>query len=388
MRRLSVLLAAMGVALVLAGGTVFAQSDGGDGAAFSGAGAFTASPLEADAGQRLTTAAVAPEWHMSRESNTGYRHAFTGQWALLTGERIGYWGASDASYPRVGDLYYGGAEVFNYGNPTDANGVTTANFEVKLPVNTRFDVNTAVLQRKIRCYWFHPESNTGGEFTGARFQGNGCPLRPTTGGIYGTRFLPPTNDGTWRIPAGYGISVVFPLVSTAPLKGYANVPAPACIVGAVWAAGGGTPDGRVWDAPTTGDACPLPQYHGTDRAVIVSPDITRPRVTRVAPAENATGVAPGANVTAFFSETMQKGSVSSRTVKLYRKGSATALAATVTYDATLKRVVLNPRANLLRGKVYKAVVTSGARDLAGNPLDQNPRVAGNQPKTWFFTTRK
>lgn len=282
MRRLVILLAVMVVALVLAGGTVFAESGEGN-VAGSETKAFTASPLEGDAGQRLSAAAAAaPEWQMSRESNTGYRHVFTGQWTPLTGERVGYWGASDASYPRAGDLYYGGAEIFNYGNPTSANGITTANFEVKLPSNTRFDVNPNILKQKIRCYWFRPSNNTSGEFTGARFQGNGCPIRPTSGGIHGTRFLPPTNNGTWRIPAGYGISVTFPIVSTAPLKGYANIPAPACIIGSVWAAGGGTPDGRVWDAPTAGERCPLPQYHGTDRPVIVSPN-TAPRISAVRP---------------------------------------------------------------------------------------------------------
>ena len=36
---------------------------------------------------------------------------------------------------------------------------------------------------------------------------------------------------------------------------------------------------------------------------------------------------------------------------------------------------------------YKAVVTTGARDLAGNQLDQNPTKAGKQQKTWTFKTR-
>jgi hypothetical protein len=35
---------------------------------------------------------------------------------------------------------------------------------------------------------------------------------------------------------------------------------------------------------------------------------------------------------------------------------------------------------------YRAVVTIGARDLAGNPLDQNGSAVGDQPKAWFFTT--
>ena len=58
------------------------------------------------------------------------------------------------------------------------------------------------------------------------------------------------------------------------------------------------------------------------------------------------------------------------------------------YDPSTRKAVLNPDANLQRGARYKAVVTTGARDLAGNRLDQNPALTGNQPKQWSFTVRK
>jgi hypothetical protein len=118
----------------------------------------------------------------------------------------------------------------------------------------------------------------------------------------------------------------------------------------------------------------------------VTVDATQPTVSRVVPAENARGVAPGANVTAVFSEAMNADSID-EAVKLYKKGSTTALVATLTYDATAKRAVLNPSANLRRGVTYKAVVGTGVRDLAGNALDQDPSLAGNQQKAWFFTVR-
>lgn len=114
-------------------------------------------------------------------------------------------------------------------------------------------------------------------------------------------------------------------------------------------------------------------------------DTTRPRVNRVIPTENATGIAPGSNIAALFSEAMKGGSINVSTVKLFKKGANTALPATVSYDAGTKRAVLNPDANLQRGTTYKAVVTTGARDLAGNQLDQNPTLSGSQPKAWFFT---
>ena len=34
---------------------------------------------------------------------------------------------------------------------------------------------------------------------------------------------------------------------------------------------------------------------------------------------------------------------------------------------------------------YKALVTTGATDLAGNPLDQHSTTTGLQQKGWFFT---
>ena len=116
-------------------------------------------------------------------------------------------------------------------------------------------------------------------------------------------------------------------------------------------------------------------------------DTTAPRVKRVVPAENATGIAPGANVSAFFSEAMRRGSINTNTIKLFKAGATTPLAAVVSYDASTKKAVLNPNANLQRGAKYKAVVTTGTKDLAGNRLDQNTTLSGNQQKTWFFTVR-
>jgi hypothetical protein len=40
------------------------------------------------------------------------------------------------------------------------------------------------------------------------------------------------------------------------------------------------------------------------------------------------------------------------------------------------------------GATYVATVTTGAKDLAGNALDQDQSLAGKQPKSWKFTIRK
>ena len=119
----------------------------------------------------------------------------------------------------------------------------------------------------------------------------------------------------------------------------------------------------------------------------ITTDSTAPTVTSVNPANNATGVGLAANVRATFSEVMSDPSINSNTFKLFRAGTTTAVGASVTYDTPTK-ATLNPNNNLRPGTKYKAVVTTAARDLAGNRLDQKPGISGNQQKEWFFTTRR
>ena len=113
-----------------------------------------------------------------------------------------------------------------------------------------------------------------------------------------------------------------------------------------------------------------------------------PRVNRVNPAENATGVAARANVSAFFSEDMRASTINANTVKLVKKGTTAKVPAKVTYVAAKKQVILNPDANLKPGATYVATVTAGAKDLADNRLDQDPNAAGNQQKVWKFTVKR
>jgi len=117
-------------------------------------------------------------------------------------------------------------------------------------------------------------------------------------------------------------------------------------------------------------------------------DMTPPAVTDTTPANLATGVLPAANVTATFSEPMSAATINPTNVKIRKNGTTTFLSATLTYDAANKRAVLNPNANLQAGATYIVTVGIGAKDVAGNALDQNPSLAGSQPKTWRFTVRK
>jgi Tol biopolymer transport system component len=125
-------------------------------------------------------------------------------------------------------------------------------------------------------------------------------------------------------------------------------------------------------------------------------DTTAPKVKSTSPANNATMIAPGVNVTATFTEAMDASptatdgdpsTITGTTFKLMKAGTTTAIGAVVSYNTTSKKATLNPNANLQLGTKYKAVVTTGAQDLAGNRLDQNPATAGLQQKAWTFTIR-
>jgi hypothetical protein len=96
---------------------------------------------------------------------------------------------------------------------------------------------------------------------------------------------------------------------------------------------------------------------------------------------------PGANLTATFTEAMKANSINGTTVKLFRAGTTTVIGVVMSYDATAKKAILSPNANLRLGTKYKAVVTTGAQDVAGNRLDQNSSLSGLQQKGWTFTIR-
>ena len=152
------------------------------------------------------------------------------------------------------------------------------------------------------------------------------------------------------------------------------------------------PDGYDWQfvtAPggTVADAG-SGQCHGAPSAPPPPPtDTTAPTVTSTVPRSNATGVDPAANLTATFSEDMTASSINAKTFKLTEKGSTTKLSAAIGYDAGTHSATLDPANSLRTGVTYKAVVTTGAKDLAGNLLDQNSTKTGLQQKTWLFTVR-
>jgi Bacterial Ig-like domain len=143
-----------------------------------------------------------------------------------------------------------------------------------------------------------------------------------------------------------------------------------------------------------GNVEPTPAGHGW----LIDPDTTAPKVMSTSPANTTTGIATTANVTATFSEAMDARSpdgdpstinaTTFKLVKLNSDGTTTRVTAAVSYAAATKKAILNPESNLSSGRTYKATVTTGAQDLAGNALDQDQTpTTPNQPKNWKFTVQ-
>jgi hypothetical protein len=112
----------------------------------------------------------------------------------------------------------------------------------------------------------------------------------------------------------------------------------------------------------------------------VVPDTTKPTVISTIPANGVGGVPINQAVSATFSEAMDPATINLTTFTLVGPGG-TAVPGLVTYAGIANTATFTPTANLLPNTLYTATVTTGATDLAGNPLG-----AGIVPNPWSFTT--
>lgn len=109
-------------------------------------------------------------------------------------------------------------------------------------------------------------------------------------------------------------------------------------------------------------------------------DTTAPRASKVKPAKNATGVKPTAKVKVFATESLDKATVTKKTVVL-KKGSKK-VKAKVSYADGKHVITLKPNQRLSPGK-YKVSVSTKVTDLVGNGLDAKPKP-GAQALKWSF----
>jgi hypothetical protein len=110
-------------------------------------------------------------------------------------------------------------------------------------------------------------------------------------------------------------------------------------------------------------------------------DTTAPTLVDRSPKDRATGVSVGTNVTATFSEEMAPTTITRDTFRLLREVNGVferVSAVAVRYDAATKTATLDPNSDLVANATYKAVITVGAKDLAGNAVVR--------PQVWYFTT--
>ncbi|HEY7313483.1 MAG TPA: Ig-like domain-containing protein, partial [Gemmataceae bacterium] len=134
---------------------------------------------------------------------------------------------------------------------------------------------------------------------------------------------------------------------------------------------GGTTGAVIKDTAGNALAANFSSSFSTAAAV----DTTPPTVTSVTPANSATGVSTGSAVTVQFSEALNATTLSSSTIQLLN-ASGTAMAASVTYNASTDTATLTPSSALSAGSTYTISVhggTTGAviKDVAGNALAAN-----------------
>ena len=85
-------------------------------------------------------------------------------------------------------------------------------------------------------------------------------------------------------------------------------------------------------------------------------------MTSISPApDRVAGVARRTPVTATFSERVRSGSLNTNTVRLVKGGTTALIPATVSYNATTRKVTLTPSAPLDPNTTYIATVTTGVR---------------------------
>jgi hypothetical protein len=196
------------------------------------------------------------KWLFGRFSHTYEENAISGATHVSTIEYVGYQGRLNRTRPRVGHVYLGQIWVGRAGDDSAGDEVVT---EVLLPRRTKFAISTSGPKRSVRCYTGDANGNS------SQIRGRKCPNRPVKG-AYGWEFSPP--KGSWDVPNGRWVQIVFPLRSSRPLKGLTGSPH-ACLVGAV-ANLSGFRVGRLWDAPVGPETCPNPDGHGPYQGVYVS----------------------------------------------------------------------------------------------------------------------
>jgi hypothetical protein len=109
---------------------------------------------------------------------------------------------------------------------------------------------------------------------------------------------------------------------------------------------------------------------------IIQPDMLPPQIISVVPAEGESNLALDAEIAAVFSEPVNALTVKPETFFVSDE-SGNSISGTVNYDRVNTRAIFTPD-DLDYGTTYTAVITTGVKDLGGNPLQADFE--------WSFTT--
>jgi formylglycine-generating enzyme required for sulfatase activity len=113
-----------------------------------------------------------------------------------------------------------------------------------------------------------------------------------------------------------------------------------------------------------------------DKVAAAASAASAPTVSSVYPAGNATGVARTVAISATFSEAMSPASIKTTTFTVSQ--GAVSVTGTVGYNSANASATFTPSAPLALNATYTAAISTGARDLEGNPLKSD--------FAWQFTT--
>jgi hypothetical protein len=103
-------------------------------------------------------------------------------------------------------------------------------------------------------------------------------------------------------------------------------------------------------------------------------DITAPVISSVVPSNNATAVPVNSILTIVFSEAMNPSTINSTTITL--KQGTTAVPGNLAYSGS--SATFSPSSSLAANSLYSGIITTGAKDAAGNSIAVN--------YSWSFTT--
>ncbi|HPV40462.1 MAG TPA: Ig-like domain-containing protein [Spirochaetota bacterium] len=124
------------------------------------------------------------------------------------------------------------------------------------------------------------------------------------------------------------------------------------------------------------DGKTLPANHTWRFSTGAAPDTTSPTVASTFPADGAANVAINSGISVTFDEAMDPATISTMTFMVQDFLLMIPVTGTVSY--TGNTALFSPIANLSPNTTYLATITTGATDLAGNPMAAD--------HTWTFTT--